>query len=73
MSAGPGDRHGPGRDESRDETGGARRGPVALCGFCRRELPEQTGRARRFEYCPPGTGPCEDIPDAGTCKELDAA
>jgi hypothetical protein len=68
-----GDRPGTGPDESRDETGSARRGPVALCGYCRRELPTQTGRARRFEYCPAGTGRHEDNPGAGTCKFLAAA
>jgi chromosome segregation ATPase len=43
---------------------------VALCGYCRRELPEQVGGGRRLEYCPPGTGPHD--PEA-TCKQLASA
>src|SRR5689334_15677379 len=43
---------------------------MALCGYCRRELPEQVGGGRRLEYCPTGTGPHE--PEA-TCKQLASA
>jgi DNA repair exonuclease SbcCD ATPase subunit len=46
------------------------RARAALCGYCRRELPEQVGGGRRLEYCPPGTGPHD--PEA-TCKQLASA